>query len=89
MNGFEKFWDKRRQSISPVSDVAGKKKLAEEAWATAKKDACAAIRGEEIDKTRNWGSCLGCGDDLCEDCAGAWSEDGECEKCATVWETKG
>ena len=40
--------------------------------------------GKEIDKTKKWGVCECCGDDLCEECAGVFNKDGECEKCATV-----
>ena len=45
--------------------------------------------GKEIDKTKNWGVCESCLDDLCAECFGTSNDHGECEKCATVWETKG
>lgn len=45
--------------------------------------------GDEIDKTLNWGVCECCGEDLCENCAGSFNDDGECEKCATVYITRG
>jgi hypothetical protein len=30
----------------------------------------------------NGGNCTCCGDNLCEKCAGKWTEDGGCERCA-------
>jgi hypothetical protein len=32
------------------------------------------------------GNCGECGDDLCAECAGKWSEDGECELCSMTLE---
>jgi hypothetical protein len=32
------------------------------------------------------GNCTGCGDDLCAECAGSFSDDGECEACASKGE---